>query len=87
VEEIGLNDGVKDQRKKVCFHTLRHTFASRLAMAGVPLYTIKEAMGHHTIAMTERYAHLMPDTLREAMQVLEERPDNVVELNARNSAK
>jgi len=87
VEEIGLNDGVKDQRKKVCFHTMRHTFASRLAMAGVPLYTIKEAMGHHTIAMTERYAHLMPDTLREAMQVLEERPDNVVELNARNSVK
>jgi integrase len=87
VEDIGLNDGVKDQRKKVCFHTMRHTFASRLAMAGVPLYTIKEAMGHHTIAMTERYAHLMPDTLREAMQVLEEKPDNVVELNARNSAK
>lgn len=87
VEDIGLNDGVKDQRKKVCFHTMRHTFASRLAMAGVPLYTIKEAMGHHTIAMTERYAHLMPDTLREAMQVLEEKPDNVVELNVRNSAK
>lgn len=87
VEEIGLNDGVKDQRKKICFHTMRHTFASRLAMAGVPLYTIKEAMGHHTIAMTERYAHLMPDTLREAMQVLEERPDNVVELNVRNSVK
>jgi integrase len=87
VEEIGLNDGVKDQRKRVCFHTMRHTFASRLAMAGIPLYTIKEAMGHHTIAMTERYAHLMPDTLREAMKTLEKKPDNVVQLDARNSAK
>lgn len=72
VKDIGLNEGIKDPRKKVCFHTMRHTFASRLAAAGVPLYTIKEAMGHHTISMTERYAHLMPDTLREALQVLDQ---------------
>ncbi|MBN2646126.1 MAG: site-specific integrase [Desulfuromonadaceae bacterium] len=80
VNDLGLNDGIDDQRQKVCFHTMRHTFASRLAMAGVPLYTIKEAMGHHTIAMTERYAHLMPDTLREAMLHLEKKPSKVVKL-------
>ena len=86
VTSIGLNDGTDDKRKQVCFHTMRHTFASRLAMAGVPLYTIKTAMGHHTIAMTERYAHLMPDTLRDAMSVLEKKPVNVVKLPTQNKA-
>ncbi len=56
-------------------------------MQGIPLYTTKEIMGHHSITMTERYAHLTPDTLREAMQALKGQPDNVVRLNARNSAK
>ncbi len=84
VNELGLNNGIDDQRRKVCFHTMRHTFASRLAMAGVPLYTIKEAMGHHTIAMTERYAHLMPDTLRDAMTVLEKKPSKVTKMEKRH---
>lgn len=74
VMDLGLNDGITDPRQKVCFHTLRHSFASRLAMAGVPLYTIAKAMGHHTIAMTERYAHLAPDVLRDAMVHLEKQP-------------
>lgn len=67
VNRIGLNDGVTDRRDKVTFHTLRHTFASWLAMDGVPLYTIKELMGHSTIAMSERYAKLIPDTKRSAV--------------------
>ncbi|MCK9173513.1 MAG: site-specific integrase [Desulfuromonas thiophila] len=85
VNDLGLNDGIDDQRRKLCFHSLRHTFASRLAMAGVPLYTIKEAMGHHTIAMTERYAHLMPDTLREAMLHLEKKQGKVVKLGTKEN--
>jgi integrase len=52
VEEAGLRD--------FTWYCLRHTFASRLAMAGVDLLTISELMGHKTIQMTKRYAHLAP---------------------------
>jgi len=68
IKRLGFNDEVTDRRNKVVFHTLRHTFASWLAISGVPIYTIKELMGHKTIAMTERYAHLIPDTEREAIK-------------------
>lgn len=52
-------------------HVLRHTFASRLVMAGVDLRTVQELMRHKTIAMTLRYAHLSPDHKRKAMEILE----------------
>ena len=42
------------------WYCLRHTFASRLVMAGVDLRTVAELMGHKTIQMTMRYAHLAP---------------------------
>jgi integrase len=45
----------------VTFHTLRHTFASHLVMAGVDLPSLKELMGHSSIQTTMRYAHLAPD--------------------------
>lgn len=56
VDRLGFNKGVEDSRQKVCFHTCRHSFASWLVQAGVPLYQVKELMGHSTIAMTERFA-------------------------------
>lgn len=56
--------------EEVTFHTLRHTFASRLAQAGVPLNTIRELLGHGTMQVTMRYAHLAPNNLRDAVELL-----------------
>jgi site-specific recombinase XerD len=55
----------------VTWHILRHTFASRLVMAGVDLKTVQELMGHKTIAMTARYAHLSPGHLKTAINKLD----------------
>lgn len=52
------------------FHDLRHDFASRLVMAGVDLYRVKELLGHGSIEITQRYAHLAPHTLAEAVEVI-----------------
>jgi len=52
------------------FHDARHTFASRLAMAGVDLLTIGKLMGHSGTRMTERYAHLCQSHLRSAVEKL-----------------
>lgn len=52
------------------WHDLRHTFASRLTMAGVGLRATKEALGHKSTAMTVRYAHLDPDFLLNVVERL-----------------
>jgi site-specific recombinase XerD len=52
------------------WHSLRHTFASRLVMKGVDLRTVQELMGHKTIQMTVRYAHLAPQHRLAAVQRL-----------------
>lgn len=57
--------------RHLSWHVLRHTFASHLAMKGVPLRHIQELMGHSTIAMTERYAHLAPAVTRDAVRLLD----------------
>ncbi|MDT7042929.1 tyrosine-type recombinase/integrase [Candidatus Nitronereus thalassa] len=51
------------------WHTLRHTTASRLAMAGVPIRTIQEILGHRDIGTTLKYTHLAPSHLKEAIQL------------------
>ncbi len=66
VASLKLNEGVTDRRQKVIFHTLRHTYASWLAIDGVDLYHIKELLGHSTITLTERYSHLSDSVLKQA---------------------
>jgi integrase len=53
------------------WHDLRHTFASRLVMADVNLRTVQELMGHASIEMTMRYAHLSPDHTLAAVNKLD----------------
>jgi len=61
---------VKDSRNRVVFHTLRHTFASQLAIAGTPIYTIQKLMNHKSIDMTMRYAKLSPNVAIDAVNSL-----------------
>jgi integrase len=57
--------------KDVCLHTLRHTYISRLVLAGVDIRTVQELAGHKTITMTMRYAHLGPEHKRRAVGLLD----------------
>ncbi|VVN47565.1 site-specific integrase [Pseudomonas fluorescens] len=52
------------------WHDMRHDFASRLVMAGVPLNTIRDLLGHADIKMTLRYAHLAPDSKAAAVELI-----------------
>jgi len=54
------------------FHDLRHTFATRLAQAGVDLYKVQRLLGHKSPTMTQRYAHHSPESLRDGVLILEQ---------------
>lgn len=56
-------------------HALRHTCASRLVQRGVSILTVKEWLGHKSLAVTLRYAHLAPKQLFDAVKVLENNPN------------
>jgi site-specific recombinase XerD len=53
------------------WHVVRYAFASHLVMRGVPLKAVQELMGHATMEMTLRYAHLAPDVRRDAVGLLD----------------
>ena len=67
-----FNEGlaVDDRKNRAVPHTLRHTFASHLAINSVPIFTIKELMNHADIDMTMRYAKLSPNNGKMAIQGL-----------------
>lgn len=69
-EKILKRAGISNFR----WHDLRHHFASRLVQQGVPLNTVRDLLGHSTVGMSLRYAHLAPDQRREAVAKLNERP-------------
>ena len=54
------------------FHDCRHSFASKLVQAGVPLYTVQQLLGHSSIQMTERYTAICrPDHMKDALKALD----------------
>jgi integrase len=66
------NEGLdmRDAANRVVIHSLRHTFASHLAIVGTPIITIKTLLDHKDIATTMRYAKLMPDAGSDAVRRL-----------------
>lgn len=63
-KEMGIDD------KDFTIHALRHTTATRLINAGVPIYVVQRFLGHSTVKVTERYAHLSSEPLRAAADIL-----------------
>ena len=57
--------------KDLHWHDLRHTFASRLVMAGVDIFTVSKLMRHGDVKTTQRYAHLSPEHLTSAIEKLD----------------
>ena len=57
-------------QRKIRWHDLRHTCASWMVQAGIPLYTVAQMLGHSSTAVTQRYAHLRPQHLADAIAKL-----------------
>lgn len=63
--------------RRVGWHCFRHTYASRLVSRAAPMRAVQELLGHQSMNMTLRYAHLAPDALRDAVSVLDSGPEIV----------
>lgn len=71
VKSAGLNAGVTDPKMKITFHSLRHTFASRVLKAGASIYETSKLLGHGSVKVTERYSHVVQEDLQSAVRRLE----------------
>jgi integrase len=85
-----LKGGFKQACKKACisdvtWHTLRHTFASRLVNRGVDIVTVQELLGHSTVTMTMRYAHTNLKAKQDAVRVLAPCGNNLVTMPRKSS--
>lgn len=86
LERAGLVDG----EKRITFHDLRHTFASHWVMRGGDLYRLQRILGHKSVQMTQRYAHLAPEVYSEDWGRLEDvvsQGGEVLELRLVDGAK
>ncbi|NCB30729.1 MAG: site-specific integrase [Clostridia bacterium] len=72
VTALGLDNSNGNTHFAVTFHTFRHTFASWLAQSGkVTLLELKTLMRHKSLAMTQRYAHLIPGEERKKLSIID----------------
>ncbi|MGZ3695749.1 MAG: tyrosine-type recombinase/integrase, partial [Bdellovibrionota bacterium] len=73
------------------FHDMRHTFASHFMMNGGNIYDLQKLLGHSTLEMTQRYAHMSPDHLEKAIQIVSFSPKgtgnvvSIVDAKTKNS--
>jgi integrase len=72
VADAKLNKNIEEPKMRASFHTLRHTYASRLVQAGVDLYRVQRLLGHSTPIMTARYSKLADSDLKNAVKQMEE---------------
>lgn len=81
IDTLDLNAGITDRRMKVVFHTLRHSCASWLVNSGVELPVIAKILGHKTLTMTMRYAHVNDQSVKGAMALIDQqqaKPDKKI---------
>jgi integrase len=86
VSDAGLIKWSGDKKIRFRFHDLRHTFGSRLGMAGADLKTIMEIMGHETPKTAMRYQHPSPDHKLKAVKILDnlhQTDNNVIKMAVR----
>jgi integrase len=73
----------KAEVERVTWHTLRHTFASRLLDRGVDIVTVQQLLGRSTVIVTMRYTHTNLDSKKAAAAKLESFGDNLVTVRAK----